>query len=135
MIYEIDSSTSGSDSTTEVKARYSDLGRAIVNNAAGGDGTYTDAGNNINQDPLFKDSMQLDFHLKKSSPCINSGICGNWITIGSRPFYFRRAPYLDYEGDLRCPGFTTTGCCDMGADEYIASHVNVPAIPFLLFFD
>lgn len=135
MIYEIDSSTSGSDSTTEVKARYSDIGRVVVNNAAGGDGTYTDEGNNINQDPLFKDSLNLDFHLKRSSPCIDSGICGEWITFGSRPVYFRRAPYMDYEGDLRCPGFTTTGCCDIGADEYIASQFNLPAIPFLLFFD
>ena len=122
-------------STTEVKARYSDLGRVSVNNAAGGDGTYTEEGNNINQDPLFKDSLNHDFHLRKGSPCIDSGICGQWVTIGTRPVYFRRAPYTDYEGDLRCPGFTTTGCCDMGADEYVAGQFNEFLIPYLLLFE
>jgi len=135
MLYEIDSSASGTDSTTVVKARYSDLGRVFVNNAAGGDGTYTDDGNNINQDPRFKNSTELDFHLKRSSPCIDTGICGTWITIGTRPFYFRRAPYADFEGDIRCPGFTTTGCCDMGADEYVAGQFNAPLMPYLLLFE
>jgi hypothetical protein len=135
MIYEIDSSSSGTDSTTEVKARYSDLGGVAVNNAAGGDGTYTDEGNNISEDPLFKDSVNQDFHLRKGSPCIDSGICGRWITIGTRPAYLRQAPYSDFEGDPRCPGFTTTGCCDMGADEYVAVQIDVPLIPYLLLFE
>ena len=135
MIYEIDSKTSGTDSTTEVKSRYSDLGRVVINNAAGGDGTYTDEGHNINEDPLFKDSLNQDVHLKRSSPCIDAGICGEWVSLGSFRVYYRIAPYTDYEGDIRCAGFTTKGCCDIGADEYIDSQENIPLVPYLLFFD
>jgi hypothetical protein len=80
-------------------------------------------------DPMFVDPNLNNYHLSARSPAINAGICGEWI---SQSVYARIAPYLDYEGDPRCPGIVTTGCCDIGADEYIPSTKAMTWIPLLL---
>jgi len=70
---------------------------------------------NIKDDPQLVEPQCGNYHLKPNSPCIDAGICG----IKLPWFYLRIAPDTDYEGDRRCPGEVTTGCCDIGADEFI----------------
>jgi len=64
------------------------------------DGTTTDLGGNLNQDPRLK-GPSASPHLKPTSPLIDAGICAG-------------APPLDFEGDPRPSG----AGCDIGADEY-----------------
>lgn len=89
-------------------------------------GGYAGEGN-LDADPKLVGHE--NYHLRRGSPCIDTGICGKWI---GQNIYARIAPYVDYEGDLRCPGLMTSGCCDRGADEYIAKPLNMPWIPLLL---
>ncbi|RLB40176.1 MAG: hypothetical protein DRH12_10425 [Deltaproteobacteria bacterium] len=82
---------------------------------------------NLDLDPKLAGSH--NYHLKRGSPCIDTGICGKWI---SQFIYARFAPYVDYEQDARCPGLSTSGCCDIGADEYTGQAPNMPWLPLLL---
>jgi hypothetical protein len=57
------------------------------------DGLYV---NNIDSDPLFRDTASVDYRLKDSSPCIGAGVdsvlvAGNWI----------HAPLFCYAGNAR----------------------------------
>jgi len=71
-------------------------------------GGYQGEGN-INADPLFVDPENNDFHLKETSPCIDTG---NNNVPG--------IPTTDFEADPRiCDGNSDgTATVDMGADEY-----------------
>jgi hypothetical protein len=89
-------------------------GNTNTNEIAGATGflaptvSYTDtdqtaaAGSNINQDPLFVDPINSDFHIQGISPCINNG-----TSVG--------APADDIAGTPRPQG----AGFDMGAYEYI----------------
>ena len=68
--------------------------------------------NEVHGDPKF-DSR---YHMKKGSPAIDTGICGEWI-LGPILHYARIAPYDDIDGDRR-PGFGKSFGCDIGADEF-----------------
>ena len=84
------------------------------NIAMSGSNVYPGIGN-INEDPLFVDFDNMDYHLQEYSPCIDAGFgdCGDTI------------PDTDIEGKLRFDNPTTvnTGSgtpdyVDMGAFEY-----------------
>jgi len=60
---------------------------------------------NIDEDPLFVDSLNQDLHLSWRSPCINRGTNA-------------AAPCEDMDGDQR----PHMGTVDMGADEFIGQH-------------
>jgi hypothetical protein len=76
-------------------------------------GTYNEGSGVLNSDPLFVDPSQEDYHLRRLSPAVDTGIC--WRYFPYPPV--RIAPYNDFEGDAR-PSAGTFGC-DMGADEYV----------------
>ncbi|MCP4591869.1 MAG: hypothetical protein GY842_14125 [bacterium] len=65
-------------------------------------GGYAGLGN-IDEDPQFIDSASADYHLKRSSPCVNAG----------DPTFTPEAGETDIDGDARVQG----GFADMGADE------------------
>jgi hypothetical protein len=65
-------------------------------------GTNYNSADNIQQDPLFVDASTGDFHLQKSSPCIDAGDNGAPALPGE-----------DFEGDNRI----INGTVDIGADE------------------
>jgi len=75
-------------------------------------GGYVGEGN-INSDPLFVDPENSDFHLKKTSPCIDKG-------SNSAP----GIPNTDFEGDTRIVDGDNDGTAtvDMGADEYTGKN-------------
>jgi hypothetical protein len=60
---------------------------------------------NLDQDPLFADEANDDFHLTWLSPCVNRGTNSS-------------APADDMDGDAR----PCQGTVDMGADEYAGVH-------------
>ena len=66
---------------------------------------------NIQQDPLFVDEANGDFHLQVGSPCIDAG-ANNAAEL----------PETDFEGDPRTLGSAP----DMGADEYKGGGVSIP---------
>jgi hypothetical protein len=59
----------------------------------------------IDEDPLFADPAQHDYHLTWLSPCINRGVAES-------------APSGDIDGDAR----PQMGSIDLGADEYVGDH-------------
>jgi hypothetical protein len=73
-------------------------------------GTWTSSGNNLNDDPLFVDPINKDFHLQPASPMINAGT----TAVPNPP----GLPATDFEGNPRTTGSAT----DIGAYEY--SPVN-----------
>jgi hypothetical protein len=109
-----------------VNAHYSDIDNVGLYN-----GTYNDLGNNINRNPRLENASANDFHLMSVSPDINAGLCGEWINYGNLYAYNRIAPSTDFEADVRCSGFTTTGCCDIGADESPYSRMASQAMPWI----
>ena len=68
--------------------------------------SFTNEGNNIGIDPVFKDAANGDYHLTAGSPCLDSG-------DNSAPLL----PAVDFEGDNRVLGVAP----DIGADEYYVS--------------
>ena len=87
---------------------------AFNNNYQVLNGTWYKENQNIHADPLFVDSENGDFHLKPSSPCINSG-------TADAP----GLPETDFEGDPRIVG----GAPDIGADEYTEQPIpNQPPV-------
>lgn len=103
--------------------------------------SWTNSGNNINEDPLFVNPASGNYHLKGNSPCINAGIFGKktyippptdmWLVTN-----YSYIPAYDFEGDSRDSDWvevTTNNYykyCDIGADEYTPSAM--PLIPLLL---
>jgi hypothetical protein len=73
-------------------------------------GSWTNSGNNIDEDPLFVNSTNSDFHLRITSPCIDAG-------ADSAP----EIPDKDFEGKSRFSDGDRDGMAtvDMGADEYV----------------
>jgi parallel beta-helix repeat protein len=71
--------------------------------------SFTNEGNNINEDPLFADAINGDYHLLTCSPAINAG-------NNSAP----SLPATDFEGDSRIIGIAA----DIGADEYAYAIVD-----------
>ncbi|UCG15468.1 MAG: hypothetical protein JSV19_09235 [Phycisphaerales bacterium] len=65
-------------------------------------GGYAGPGN-IDRDPVFADPTSGDYHLQRSSPCVNAG----------DPTFVPGAGETDIDGDQRVQG----GFVDMGADE------------------
>lgn len=59
---------------------------------------------NLNEDPLFVDPVNGDFHLQSGSPCIGKGV---------GPTVFDKVPLFDIDGDPR-----SGNTCDIGADEF-----------------
>ena len=78
------------DALANPDIRYSNIG-----------GSWIGVGN-IDKDPLFVDPDKGDFHLKRFSPCIDSGTTDI------------RLPLYDFEGDPRIAGLAP----DMGVDEF-----------------
>lgn len=74
------------------------------------DGIWTAWGGNIHSNPQFQDSANGDFHLKRTSPCIDAG-------TNSAP----RLPEDDFDGDPRIIDGNNddTATVDMGADEFV----------------
>jgi hypothetical protein len=79
-------------------------------------GAWTDSGNNIDQDPMFLDAANGDFHLLKGSPCVDVG------TNGAPGI-----PARDFEDQGRILDGDMDGLAvvDMGADEYIRRQVSM----------
>ena len=71
---------------------------------------------NINTDPLFVDPENGDFHLKETSPCIDTG---NNTAPGM--------PSTDFEGDPRiCDGDNDNAATvDIGSDEYTTTQALI----------
>jgi predicted outer membrane repeat protein len=94
----------GDSSTVEISGdcivTYSDI-----------EGGYPGEGN-IDEDPLFRDSNNDDYHLSKRSPCIDTG---TW----------EGAPDYDFEGDERPLG----DGYDIGADEYSSLRIVILESP------
>jgi len=89
------------DSWSSFKISYSDVegsSKGIWKNIEWGYGV-------IDEDPLFEDPENGDFHLTRTSPCINR----------SRTMY---VPSDDMDGDVR----PYMGIADMGADEFVGWH-------------
>ena len=80
------------------------------------DGDYLSQGNNINEDPLFIDPDNDDFHLQDGSPCIDKG-----------ELNAPELPDTDFEGDDRIIGDAP----DVGADEFALLTIE----DILEFFD
>ena len=95
------------DGTTTIS--YCDIeggGNAIVTYGSGGSVSISYI---MDANPTFEDASNADFHLKSTSPCVDSGANGK---TGEPP--------LDYEGDRRKidGDGDQTVTIDMGADEY-----------------
>jgi len=73
--------------------------------------SWTNSAGNIDEDPLFVDPTNADYHLQEDSPCIDTG-------TNSAP----ELPVKDFEGDPRTldGDMNGTSTVDMGADEYVA---------------
>ena len=76
-------------------------------------GTYTD---NIDEDPMFIDPVNSDYHLSDASPCISAG--NDTIDDGGNLFY---SPVWDAEGNARPDPSGTPS--DIGALENANGHV------------
>jgi len=63
---------------------------------------------NIESNPQFVNKDSNDFHLAQGSPCINSGMNENWMT-------------LDFDGHSRIDRFS--GIVDMGCYEYLPQGI------------
>ena len=83
-----------------------------------GDYLYPGTGN-INEDPLFLDPDNGNFHLLPDSPCIDTG-------TGTAPFL----PAADFEGDPRSMDGDRDGTAtvDMGVDEALWHPVYLPLV-------
>lgn len=80
------------------------------NDYASFDGLWTGFGGNIHSNPQFQDPGNGDFHLRRTSPCIDTG-------ANSAP----RLPEDDFDGDPRIIDGDNDGTAmvDIGADEFI----------------
>ena len=77
-------------------------------------GATFSSSNGVNGDPLLTNT----YHLRATSPAIDAGICGYWMTdLQGHRWYWRIAPEDDIDGDRR-PGTGVVMGCDIGADEY-----------------
>ena len=97
------------DPGSTVDATYSDV-----------DGGYLYPGTgNINEDPLFLDPADGDFHLLPDSPCIDAGT--------NEAIYL---PDEDFEGDPRSLDGDRDGTAtvDMGVDEALWHRVHLPLV-------
>jgi hypothetical protein len=129
-------------STAEVNTFYSDIGSVEVSDTFGAGGTYNEGDGVIDADPLFINSVNGNYHLRASSPCINAGILEEkvWIDLYHYWIYYDYSvPEDDFEGDPRTSDWVETTpnhyykYCDIGADEYTPSLL--PGIPLLLLGD
>ena len=118
-------------STSEVNARYSDIGTLYIGGINGGLGVYNDNGNNIDSDPLFLDEVTSNYHLKGASPCIGAGIYSKRVWLGSIwAMTYYGTPTEDFEGDSRNSDWvpissgTEYKYCDIGADEFDPSSID-----------
>jgi len=91
-----------------VDVSFSDIGNVVVSS-----GEYNEH-SVLNENPLFLNPANANYHLTSDSPCKDTARCGFWISSG---VYYRVAPYIDFEGELR-PGYGIPSGCDMGADEF-----------------
>lgn len=87
-------------------------------------GSWTNSGDNIDEDPLFVDPTGGDFHLLRGSNCIDAG-------TNSAP----EIPNNDFEGNSRVIDGDKDGIAtvDMGADEYLVKANLLPCTSLLLF--
>jgi len=102
--------------------------------------SWTNSGNNIDQDPLFVSLSGGNYRIKGNSPCINAGIYGKKIYIPATMMWvvynYSFIPADDFEGDSRDSDWievTTNNYykyCDIGADEYTPTFL--PCVPLLL---
>ena len=99
------------DYAIEGKEIYSENGTVLVT-YSDVEGGYVGDGN-IQNDPLFVDPGQSDFHLQPGSPCIDNGTQ-------------QGAPTDDIDGDARPQGLGV----DIGVDEYVYTIKDI-----LAFFD
>jgi predicted outer membrane repeat protein len=97
----------GSDDPSTVSISYSDVagGQDAVFMTVG-DNTLTWGDGMIDEDPLFMDPSNNDYHLQSGSPCIDSG----------DPGYVPDPGETDIDGDPR----VVNDLIDMGADEYVS---------------
>jgi predicted outer membrane repeat protein len=98
------------DTANGIPNEISILGGTVTSTYSDIQGGYTGAGN-INQDPLFLDPVNGDYHLSADSPCIDIG------DPSSAPPDF---PENDIDGDLRPQGTYY----DMGADEFTSCDMQ-----------
>lgn len=94
------------DANSSIDINYSDI--------QGGWGDPED--HNIDEDPLFIDPTNGDYHLKSNSPCIDMGT--------NNTVLYPTLPDNDIDGDFRPLG----AGYDMGADEYVAHNVKIEKI-------
>jgi|GEM_PF-1689267 len=80
-----------------VNTSYSDIGTSGISIQAG---TYNSLGGNIDEDPLFLNPLERDYHLEDGSPCMDRGTGTNTLRT-------------DFEGSPRPFGMGV----DIGADE------------------
>ena len=101
------------DNASTPSISYSDIqgGQSAIYKPDGDGSTITWGSGNIDADPLFEDSAQGNYHLRKGSPCVDAG-----TKIG--------APEYDYEESPRLSGVLGDDKPDIGADELIAREVG-----------
>jgi len=87
----------------EINISYSNI------DTTGIEGLWTGS-DNMNEDPLFFDPENGDFHIQNSSPCAGGGI--DSLEVNEAMFY---CPAFDFENDPRPMPISLTP--DMGADE------------------
>jgi len=68
------------------------------------------SGLNVEENPLFVDKDNYDFHLTKDSPCANAGVNQNWMGT-------------DLDGHHRIDRFS--GVVDIGAYEYLPQGIMI----------
>ena len=88
------------------------------------EGGYTGS-SNINMNPEFMNPGNNDYHLRPTSPCIDSGILSKKVYAGGMwLIYYGFVPEEDFEGDPRSDDWTEVTSntfykyCDIGADEF-----------------
>ena len=102
---------SENDRPNAISISYSDVQGGEAGVVTNGNGTVNWGDTNIDVDPLFKNSVDGDYRLKASSPCINAGTLESGINIDFGDYSRSSLPRMGAYGN-RLPSVTITSNSD-----------------------